>query len=156
MVGDAIAHDGWAAPVCDSEETMGEPAPNGPCIDATDGQPQTYWHTNWTTVSTPFPHKITVNMGKKHQLTGFRYLPRPSGNDHGTIKDYEFYVSNDGVNWGPPIAKGTFDYGTPSDTTKQQEVRFCGATAQYFRLVGVSEINANPWASCAELNVLGE
>jgi hypothetical protein len=49
-----------------------------------------------------------VVMGTVHPLGGFRYLPRQDGSPNGRIAGYKFYVSADGVNWGTPVAQGTF------------------------------------------------
>ena len=37
-------------------------------------------------------------------MKGFVYVPRQEGNN-GLIKDYEVYVSEDGKNWGQPVAR---------------------------------------------------
>ena len=50
------------------------------------------------------PHQITINLGAAYDLTAFQYLPRQNGSAYGWIKDYEFYVSADGVNWGSAAA----------------------------------------------------
>jgi hypothetical protein len=66
------------------------------------------------------------------------------------IKDYEFYVSTDGVNWGSPVATGTW----VGDAT-QKQVSFASTTGQYVRLRALSEVNGNPFISMAELHVQG-
>ncbi|NJM40411.1 MAG: hypothetical protein HC853_06415 [Anaerolineae bacterium] len=65
------------------------------------------WHTQWYTSNPAHPHWLRIDMVTPRSIGGFRYLPR-TGSADGTIKDYAFYVSNDGVNWGSPVAQGTF------------------------------------------------
>jgi hypothetical protein len=57
------------------------------------------------------PHWLIVNLGMAQNIAGFSYLPRQTGT-HGRIKDWEFYLSKDGVDWGTPVKKGTFPDGT--------------------------------------------
>jgi F5/8 type C domain-containing protein len=47
-------------------------------------------------------------MGTSYPVGGFRYLPRQDGSSNGRIAGYRFYVSANGVNWGTPVAQGTF------------------------------------------------
>ena len=83
-------------------------------------------------------------------FNGFRYTPRQDGNSDGFIGDYEFYTSNDGINWGTPEAVGTWSVFS----TGGQSVSFTETFAQYVRLVATSEINGNPWTSMAEFDLL--
>ena len=57
-------------------------------------------------------------MGAVQSVGGFRYLPRQD-TANGRVANYRFYVSADGVNWGNPIAAGTF-----SNTAAAQTVTF--------------------------------
>lgn len=116
---------------------------------AFDGNKDTFWHTNWSPVA-PMPHEIQIDLGATYNISKFSYLPRQDSQVNGTIKDYEFYVSSDGVNWGTAVATGTFT----KDTTLK-EVSFATKTGRYIRLRALSEINNNPWTSVAELNVFG-
>jgi len=60
---------------------------------------------------------------------------------------YQVFVSNDGVNFGQPIASGT---GTAQSIT----VTFPTQVARYLRVVVTQAVNPN-WWSIAELNVYG-
>ena len=46
-----------------------------------------------------------IDLGSQQELAGFRYRPRPGGGN-GTVAQYRFYVSADGMNWGAPISQG--------------------------------------------------
>ena len=89
----------------DSEETAGE---NGKGANAVDGDPATFWHTQWQDASPEPPHEIVIEMSQSAAIVGFTYLPRQDDSDHGNIANYEFYTCTDGVNFGEPVAKGTF------------------------------------------------
>jgi hypothetical protein len=83
-------------------------------------------------------------------VDGLTYLPRQDGNVNGTILGYELYVSTDGVTWGTAVIAGTF----ASDTTAKT-VRFIAKSGRYVKLVALSEINGQLWASAAEVNIFG-
>ena len=74
----------------DSEETKGQ---DGHGQNAVDGNPNTCWHTQWLSNSPSLPHEIILELLPPSVIKGFSYLPRQDESDHGTIKDYEFYVS---------------------------------------------------------------
>jgi hypothetical protein len=77
----------------DSEETAGE---NGRGTNAVDGNSETLWHTPWQDDSPAHPHEIVLELSAPAKIKGFTYLPRQDTEVNGTIKDYEFYVSDDG------------------------------------------------------------
>jgi len=132
----------------DSQELIGQ---NGAATNAIDGNPATFWHTEWSQLTAPLPHTLVLDLGGQYQVDGFRYLPRQdNGEVNGTIAGYQFYVSTDGSTWGTAVATGTF----AADTT-EKTVRFTAKAGRYVRLVAVSEINGNAWTSAAELNVFG-
>src|SRR5262244_2473868 len=131
----------------DSQELNGE---NGAATNAIDGNPATFWHTEWSQQTAPLPHTLVLDLGGQYQVDGVRYLPRQDGTLNGTIAGYQFYVSADGTTWGTAVATGTF----AADTT-EKTVRFTAKAGRYVRLVAMSEINGNAWTSAAELNVFG-
>ena len=132
----------------DSEELEGE---NGAAINAIDGQANTIWHTQWMNSSPNPPHQIIIDLGGQHSVHGFRYLPRQDGDVNGTIARYSFYVSQDGMNWGTSVAEGEFAH----DQTEKQ-ILFEPKEGRFILFEELSEINGNPWASVAELNILGD
>jgi hypothetical protein len=81
-------------------------------------------------------------------LYGFSYLPRQDNNYNGVIKDYEFYISMDNVNW-TKVASGSWQ-----KSFDKKEVYFSSsAQARYLKLVSLSEVNGSVFASGAELSV---
>ena len=130
----------------DSEETSGE---DGQGENAIDGDPSSFWHTEWFYVDPVHPHEIVIDLGSNRQVCGFNYLPRQDGSYNGGIAAYDFYVSTDDQNWGNPVATGVFPR-----TRDKQEVAFDAKLARYVRLVALSEVAGNAWTSAAELVVM--
>ena len=142
--GGIISQDGWTLVSVSSFH----PSREGPF--AFDGNPNTWWHSKWQGAAATHPHEIIIDMGQEHTLTGFTYLPRPQGNSNGTIRDYEFYVSADGQNWGVPVKSGTWS------GQMLQEETFTAKNGRFIRLRALSEINGNVYGAVAELNVIGD
>ena len=128
----------------DSEETTGE---DGKAANAVDGDPNTFWHTQWED-SVP-PHEIIIELSPPATIKGFTYLPRQDESDHGTIKDYQFFVSNDSASFGEPVAKGTFENNKDKKT-----VTFNAVSCRFIKLKALSEANDGPWTSAAEIGVV--
>lgn len=130
----------------DSEETVGE---DGKGANAVDGNPSTFWHTQWQDDSPEPPHEIIIALSQATAIKGFTYLPRQDESENGTIKDYEFYVSTDGKNFGEPVAKGSFE-----NTKDKKTVTFAPVTCQFIKLRALSEVNGGAWTSAAEIGVV--
>jgi hypothetical protein len=130
----------------DSEETAGE---NGKGANAVDGDTSTIWHTQWQDAGPPCPHEIVIELTQPVTIRGFTYLARQDESENGTIKDYEFYVSKDGDEFGLPVAKGMFDGGKDLKT-----VNFPPKQCRFVKLKALSEINGEPWTSAAEIGVV--
>jgi len=129
----------------DSEETAGE---DGKAANAVDGNPATVWHTQWQDASPTHPHEIVIKLDPVARIKAFTYLPRAEG-DNGSIKDYEFYVSADGKEFGKAVAKGAFE-----NTKERKTVSFDAVECGFVKLVAKSEVGDNAWASAAEIGVV--
>ncbi|WP_022900834.1 family 20 glycosylhydrolase [Humibacter albus] len=139
----------------DSQETSGESAP---ATNAIDGDPSTYWHTQWSGASPAYPHWIVIDLGAEYDVSGLAYTQRP-GQSNGRMKDYEIYVGDDPATgaddpiakWGDPVATGAF-----LDVTREQVVEFDTAkTGRYIMLLGRDSINGNNFGGAAEIRVGG-
>jgi hypothetical protein len=154
-----IPQSGWSLLSVDSQETT---CGNYAAVKSFDGNPATYWHTQWCPSAASLPHDIQINLGATYSISGFTYLPRQDGCSHGWISQYQFYVSTDGVNWGTPVASGTFNYGTAktgcpgASIVPAIQVLFPATSGQYVQLRALSEVNGLSYTSMAELNVLTE
>ena len=132
----------------DSEELEVE-GEDGSAKNAIDGSPDTIWHTEWWRTDPDYPHEIVIDLGSLYEVTGFRYLPRQDQWPNGTVADYSFFVSEDGLSWNQ-VATGTFT----GDARAEKEVLFPQKTGRFVRFVALSEINGNPWTSAAEVSIL--
>jgi alpha-L-fucosidase len=121
---------------------------------AIDGDPTTYWMTNYQPDAAKYPHEIQVDLEDTLSLKGFTYTPRHQLVRSGTIYTYAFYVSLDGQNWGEPVVQGSF--ANIANNPVIQHVRFNQpAKARFIRLVAVAPANEKEhWASVAELGVI--
>lgn len=86
---------------------------DGPVENLVDGERVTMWKS---ARDVPFPHEIKVELQSALVVWGFRYSPRQDGLEAGMVREYAFYVSLDGINWGEPVAKGSFPKGGQDQT----------------------------------------
>jgi hypothetical protein len=141
-----IPKNEWSLVYVDSEE------PNDPglAVMSFDDNPATIWHTRWTTGSVPYPHEIQIDMGRMYKVFKFTILNRQDG-ENGRIKDYQLFISNDTLDWGNPVSVGQWtNTGSP-----QTIILDTGRIGRYFRLLALSEVHGNPWASAAEFTLTG-
>lgn len=141
--GSVIPHSGWSLRYVDSAETNSYPAAN-----AFDGNSSTFWHSNFTSpTATLLPHEIQIDMGVAHPVQGFHYLPRQDNYTSGTVLQYEFYTSVDGVTWGAPAASGVF-----ANSKAEKESLCTSRNARYVRFKVLTAVDSV--CAVAELNVL--
>ena len=127
----------------DSQEINAE---NGAASNAIDGDPCTYWITQWSGSSPAHPHEIQIDLGQLYLIDSFRYLPRQDSKFDGTTGEFEIYVSADRNNWGSPVAAGTF-----ANNKLEKTVNFI-KRGRFVRFRSLTEINGKPWTSAAEIN----
>jgi len=144
-----ISQSAWSLVYVDSQETTGE---DGAAVNAFDNDEISFWHTEWSSSTTNHPHEIQIDLGNNYDISSFTYVSRSGLNINGSIKDYEFYVSNNTTNWGNPVASGTFTYQTFGE---HKTITFSPKEGRYIRLRSLGEANGNPWTSCSELKVNG-
>lgn len=118
---DEISKQAWSIVSSSSEETTGEPAPNGPTINLIDGNAATYWQSKWLSSIAVYPHEFVIDMSTTNTVNGITITQR--GGLVAAIKNTELLVSNDGINFtlagtymlaninGPQY----FDFPTPKD-----------------------------------------
>nr|WP_020389291.1 discoidin domain-containing protein [Kribbella catacumbae] len=132
-----------------SEEVLGE---NGRAANILDGDPASIWHTQWSTTDPDpgYPHHVTVDLGGTQPISGIQYLRRATGSN-GLVGDYAIYTSLDGQSWGEPATTGRFTSARPA-----QRATFPQVEARFVKVVALSELSSQRWASIAELNVEGK
>jgi hypothetical protein len=117
---------------------------------ATDGNPDTQWHSRWDEPKPDFPHTLTIEFAQPSRIAGLTVLPRQDNNRNGWIKDFAVQVSRDGHAWDAPLVEGSF----PA-TAELKTARFAQpVTIRAVRLVAKSGHVNGPWASVAELGVV--
>jgi len=109
--------------------------------NALDGNLSTRWSTDTGQVSGQW---FEVDLGSPSTFNGLILNSINSANDYP--RGYQVTVSNDGVNWGSPVATGA---GTPNITT----ITFATQTARYIRITQTGS-TGNYW-SIDEFNILG-
>ena len=125
---DAIPKTDWKVCYASSEETA---SIDGKASNTFDGNLNSYWHSRWSgSEPVVLPHEIQIDMAKEYEISSFLCIPRQ---DHmnGLIRSYQLFFSQDGKDWGQPVAGGSW-------MSYQTEITFKPVKARYFRLV-VSE-----------------
>lgn len=134
----------WKVVSCTSFED-GEGNPE----HAFDGDPESFWHSRWSTEQTKNPHELVIDFGEPRKLGGIVYSAR-TDKENGRVKDYQAYFSEDGKTWGQPALSGTF-----ANTDAEQRAKLDKPlTARYLKFVVLSEVHGQPFASIGELDLL--
>ena len=120
-------------------------------VNAFDGDPGTWWHTAFQPTADKHPHELAIDLGAEHTIRGFRYLARQDGGWNGAIQKCEFCVSSSPEGFDAPVAKATF-----TKDRRSQEATCDPVASRYVLIRVLSEVNGGPWASIAEIGVVGE
>ena len=141
-----INKSAWTLVSADSYQGGNEPK------YAFDNDNSTFWHTAWGSNEPKCPHTIVIDMKQTYNVTAITYLARQDGNQNGTVKSFDVYLSLDGNTWGSAVVSGDFKY-----TTSQQTAKLSKATqGRYLKFVAKSEVNGNAWTSAAEIGIEAE
>ncbi len=120
----------------------------GQARNVLDGNKDTFWHSMKGVTVASYPHELRLDLGADLRLKGITYQASPV--QEARVKDYELYVSTDGVNWGEPVARGSF----ANHQDPQQALFLTPCTARYVRLVMLNSHNGGDFASISELDVI--
>ena len=99
-----------------------------------DGNPETAWVLN----NKP-PVDVIIDLGESLNLTGFSYLPDQERWNPGITSKYEFYISNDGQNWGNPVSEGEFANIKNSPVLQRKEFNLVNGRFVKFRMLSSAE-----------------
>ena len=139
---DVIPPTGWTV-TADSSEA------GNPPTNVLDNNPATFWHTEYSPVTAPLPHNITIDMKTSYLVNGFTYQPRQDGNSNGNIGEHQVQLSTDGATWSSPAIIGTY-----IDDSSVKQTLFTAQNARYVRLSAFTEAgNRGPWSSCSQINI---
>lgn len=115
---------------------------------AFDGKDNTFWLTETRSFYLP-PHEIKLDLGSTRHVKGFHYLPRQDDNRTTDIRDYKFYVSLNGSDWGAPVAAGSFDSSATAKIANSTPKH-----GRFVRLVCTGGADAKSPVAIAEFNIL--
>jgi len=119
--------------------------------NAIDGDPGTWWHSQFSPGLKTHPHELVIDLGKAYEIRGFRYMARQDTGWNGAIKACEFYVSASPKDFKKPAATAAF-----KKIKTAQDVPCKPVQGRYVMLRSLSAHADNPWASVAELGVIGK
>ncbi|WP_407641262.1 discoidin domain-containing protein [Actinomyces bovis] len=128
-----------------SQETGSE---NGAAANLLDGDPSTYWHSDWSSSNPQPPHQVTVDLGKVEKVESLTWTPRQN-TDNGLIKEYEIWAAADEA--CTPFTKVTSGSWPKSRSAKT--VALGGASARCVKLVSTAQAWTGNWATGAELTM---
>jgi len=141
-----ISKLGWTVFGFSSQETAGEPAPNGLASNLIDQNTSTYWHSKWTGTAAVYPHEFVIDMGTVKNVNGLSITQR-SGLSRA-IKNADLYTSNDGVNF---TLKGSYTF---ANANGPQYFDFSSALSfRYFKIISNSAWDGLQFASLAEVGM---
>ena len=142
-----LVNTGWKLVSFSSENTTNDRK----AAHAIDGKPRTHWHTRWTDKTTRHPHELVIDLGAQHTIRGFRYLARQDNGFNGAFKDCDLTISDTPDSFGEPALRTTF-----KKTKDPQEATCKPARGRYVRVRALSEVSGGPWASAAEIGIIGD
>jgi alpha-L-fucosidase len=112
-----------------------------------DGNPESAWSVN-----TKPPVDFIIDMGESLNIVGFTYLPDQGRWNPGIINRYEFYISNDGKNWGKPVSEGEFANIKNSPVLQKKE--FENTVGRFVKFRALSPVNENGRIGIAEFDII--
>ena len=119
--------------------------------NAIDGNARTHWHTSYSPEVLKHPHELVLDLGGQVTVRGIRYLARQDSGWNGAVAMCEVIVAESSDGFGDAVGSTTFTKNKAS-----QELLFDPVQGRYLRFRILSEVNGGPWASIAELGVVGE
>ncbi|MBT8298351.1 MAG: discoidin domain-containing protein, partial [Maribacter sp.] len=115
-----------------------------------DDDPKTFWATD-DGVKTI--QEVVIDLGKTLMLKGFTYWPMQERYPFGIITNFEFYVSQDDINW-ERVVRGEF--ANIVNSRVEQKVGFKTTKARYIKLRGIKVAGEDYRTSFAEIGVITE
>jgi alpha-L-fucosidase len=112
-----------------------------------DGNPSTVWHQR----NSKMPVDLVIDLGNKYNLCGFKYLPDQNRWSSGIISNYEFYVSNDNVEW-VKVAQGEFS--NIKNNPAWQIKNFLAVQARFIKFSALKNVLGNNVAGYAEMDII--
>ena len=106
-----------------------------------------------------YPYVIDIELVERTGIKGFSYLPRQDGMKIGLISRYEIYISCDPLQYGKPVASGSFENGL-----EKQEIILDriddgfnvtrSKTGKYIRFIALEGFNNDSEAAIGSLDII--
>lgn len=157
----------------DSEEPVGEGEGNGIVGAALDGDPDTFWHTNWKDSNAPQAeydgtkltgnNTYTITLDKAYAVKALTYLPRYTRDSdglpkNGAITEANIYVSTDNGETYTKVTNVQWSY-EGEDTLQEKTAEFeavAGVTNVKIEAIHTEGAQPNMFINAAEFGVLGK
>lgn len=126
---------------------------NGEAAKAIDGNPNTFWHTQWRNgITAPYPHDLELAVtGERTVVSSLTYVPRKRPHIDGWVGQYEISTTLDRLTW-TVAATGAF----PADETPKTVTFASPREARYVRFRALSQAqNRGPVSSAVEISISG-
>jgi hypothetical protein len=134
-----------------SQEATGEGPPNGLASAILDGDPNTFWHSQWSGTAANPPHVLTIDMATSLLIKGFVFTQRQSLTRN--IKNMKVETSTNGTTW--TVVPGS-PFALTQTAPAQTKTLATPITCRYFRLTvaAASDVfDGTQFAALAEVNV---
>jgi alpha-L-fucosidase len=99
------------------------------------------------------PIDLVIDLGKRYNLSGFKYLPDQNKWGSGIITNYQFYVSDDNINWK---LTDEGEFSNIKNNPVWQTKTFLPAHARYFKFRALKNTSNDDVAGYAEVDVITE
>jgi alpha-L-fucosidase len=113
-----------------------------------DGNTSTSWHQR---DNKKMPIDLVVDLGKKYDVCGFKYLPDQAKWSSGIITNYQFYVSEDNIEW-ELVDQGEFS--NIKNNPLWQIKNFSPVNGRYIKLQALKNTSGDDVAGYAEVDVI--
>ncbi|TXH22443.1 MAG: discoidin domain-containing protein [Chitinophagaceae bacterium] len=134
---------GWSISDFSSEETKSE---NGAALNAVDGNPNTYWHSRWSTNTTDYPHHLTIDFKEIKTKSGITLLHRKGLSR--AIKDFEVWAKGE---TGDYVKMGSF---TTQNIEGKQKFNFTASSSfRYLKIIALNAHDGNKFAAIGEISI---
>jgi len=127
---------------------------DAPVARLIDGDERTMWHTHGPKRGrVPPPHWVTIDLGQTTAIGGFACMPRHDRCAVGLVDRYAFHVSDDGADWGDPIAVGEFP-NVRNNPVRQVVLLPEPVDGRHVKFVATHAVEGNSCVAVCELDIL--
>ncbi|MGL4993442.1 MAG: alpha-L-fucosidase [Bacteroidales bacterium] len=94
---------------------------------------------------------VVIDFVESKEILKLKWTPDQARWARGIVSQYEIYVSEDGINWGSPVAKGEF--GNIVNNPIEQEIELSqGSQGRYIRFSSLKTVGNDPMIGISELD----